>query len=372
MTLAGLYRPLLNFYIPFLVLYWLLVIAFLIFSILPMPGGISFGPCGGVFVVAILGLTLIQTLWTARLLLHPAREIDNPLELHVPRELLGELYQLVEEIGAERGSPVPHEIRLAVDTIAHVFEEPSGKRILVLGGPALMLLSEKALCGVIAHELGHFAAGDTRLSRIGHNKVSVMACLEQDFARTRLLGWNPLVWVLRGYHRLCFHAWAAHSREREYWADRHEVRQVGKKEAGAALLFLTASERLPWVRLLSIAESFVATQQPLDDLFTEQRRRLNSISPSEWEDALRKELSQKTERFDSHPCLRERLKAIGVSPKKALATALAQSGAPVAERLAAWPGIEKILSRRLMVLCREHYHLKLEMSQIILGGPSRG
>ena len=365
--MAALFRPLLAFYVPFLLVYWLLLVALGV--IFAWPGENGSLSLGGMLVVAVVGLTLVQTLWTARHFFRQADEIKNPLELPVPRELLGELQQFVENIAADRGSPVPHEIRLAADTIAAVSEDRTGRRILVLGGPALMLLSERALSGVIAHELGHFAAGDTQLSRFGHNKVVVMVSLEIDFARTRFLRWNPLVWLLRGYHHLCFLARAADSRECEYRADREEVRQIGKAEAAATLVFITVPERLPWVRLTSIAESFAFTREPLDDLFAEQRQRLKSITPSEWEEAFRKALALQTERFDTHPCLRERLKAIGVSPKKAMAFALKQKGAPIVDRLASWPAIEKILSQRVTALCREYYHLKLEMAQIMLGGP---
>jgi len=323
------------------------------------------GLCLALLVVP-LGVTILQTLWSCRLLLRQAGEMDDPLELRVPRELLAELYEMVEEVASARGSPMPDEMRLAVDRTAAAFEDKHGRRVLILGGAVLMPLSGKA------HELGHFAAGDTRWSRVDLSRVFMMGRLEDDFALKRLLRWNPFIWVLRGYHRLCFLAWAADSREREFRADRHLARQVGKKQAAAALVFTAVADRLPWVRLASIAESFVVTGQPLADLFAEQRQRLKSISASEWEEAFRKELALKTERSDSHPCLRERLKAIGVSPKKALAFALEQSGPPVAERLSAWPGIEKILSRRTMAMCREYHQMKMEMAQIILGWPFLG
>jgi Zn-dependent protease with chaperone function len=366
--MASLYRRLIGFYVPFLILYWLIVIGLTALLVWCLQGGVLI-----VWVLLLLpGLTFIQALRACRLFLRHEGEIDDPLELRVPRELLTELYEIVEEVASARGSPEPHEVRLTVEANAGAFEDKRGRRVLVLGCPLLMLLSEKALSGVIAHELGHFAAGDTRRSRITRGRISTMALLEGDFAELRWLRWNPLIWVLRGYHWLSFLAWAAESRGHEFRADRHEVRQVGKKQAAATLIFLTVPARLPYARLDSIAESFAATEQPLDDLFAEQRHRLKSISPGEWEEALGKELKVRTERFDTHPCLRERLKAIGVSPKKALTVALQQSGPPVADRLKAWHGIEKILSRRTMALCREYYHSKMELAQIVLGGPFRG
>jgi Zn-dependent protease with chaperone function len=367
--MASFYRRLIGFYVPFLVLYWLALLGVTALLIWWLERS------GSLWIICLLlvapGVAFIQSLWTCRLLLRYEDKIDDPLVLRVPRELLTELHEIVEEVVSAQGAPVPHEVRLTVDVNAGAFEEKGRRRVLVLGCPMLMLLSEKALSGVIAHELGHFAAGDTHRSWIDRGRIAMMGLLESKFAEGWLLRWNPLIWVLRGYHWLCFLAWAKHSRDDEFRADHHSVRQVGKKEAAATLIYLTVPGRLPYARLDSIAESFAATEQPLEDLFAEQRQRLKSISPREWEEALGKELKVKTEHFDSHPCLRDRLKAIGVSPRKALVCALQLGGPPVAERLKAWPGIEKILSRRTMALCREYYQSKMEMAQIILGGPFR-
>ncbi len=361
--MANAFVPLMRFYIPFVVLYWLALCAI---TAVVLVSQVCLWPLW-VALVLMLGIGLLQSHSIGRLLFRHSAEEENPLELHLPREALEELYELVERVAEDRNSPKPHEIRLAVEDVAGVFEDKDGRRILMIGCPALMLLSEEAFSGVIAHELGHFAAGDTRLSREGRTRILLMQSWEILVSFKPLVRWNPLVWILRGYHWLCFNAWAAYSRECEYRADRHEVAQVGKREAAAALVYLTVPQRFPWTRLGSIAESFAATSQPLDDLFSEQRQRLKSISKSEWEEAFRKELSVKTQRFDSHPCLRERLKAIGVSPKKALAQALEHVGPPMAEKLRTWPAIEKFLSRRTMLIARTYHQSKMEMAEIMLG-----
>jgi hypothetical protein len=80
-------------------------------------------------------------------------------------------------------------------------------------------------------------------------------------------------------------------------------------------------------------------------------------------------LAQKTEPLDSHPCLKDRLKALGVSPRKALALALDQSRAPASALLPQWDLIERELTERLMTVLRIEHAAKMEMAQIILGGP---
>src|SRR5262249_15280966 len=129
---------------------------------------------------------------------------------------------------------------------------------------------------------------------------------------------NPTVWAVRLYHLLYALAYAAHSRQCEYAADRLEVEQSGAEAAARALVLLTVAERMPWTRLSSLAESWVATNQPAHLLFEAQERAARSIGPGEWQDAIRKELKKPTGAFESHPGLKDRLAALGVSPKKAL------------------------------------------------------
>src|SRR5262249_31294119 len=115
--------------------------------------------------------------------------------------------------------------------------------------------SQETLAGVVAHELAHFTAGDTRLSRRAARRMLVMALLEHRFRVQRGTHFNPLVWLIRLYHLLFEMVWAAQSRAQEFAADRHQVQHAGKKAAAAALLFVTVTERLPWVRLSNIAKS---------------------------------------------------------------------------------------------------------------------
>jgi Zn-dependent protease with chaperone function len=293
----------------------------------------------------------------------------NPFEVRLPREEMGGLIDFVNEIARRRRLPAPWQIRLGADTIAHVYEEGDGKKILVLGGPAVAGLSQNALAGVIAHELGHFAAGDTRLLRRAYRRHVAMAVLEAHCASSTVAHFNPLVWLMRLYHLLYQYVRAAHSREQEFAADHHEVVEAGKKEAAAALILLTVPERLPWARLSSLVEARIATNEPLETAFAEQVRMIQLTTPSEWEEALRKELRQPTEPFDEHPCLKERLAAMGVSPKKALRLALDQTGQPARDLFENWEKIERILTDRLLVPFREAYLAKREIAQIFLGRP---
>ncbi len=117
-----------------------------------------------------------------------------------------------------------------------------------------------------------------------------------------------------------------------------------------------------------LAESWVATNQPAHLLFEEQERAARSIRPGDWQDALRKELKTPTGAFDSHPALKERLAALGVSPKKALQMEPGLSGQPARELFDRWwPTLEKQLADRLLAPYREAHVAKMQTGELIKG-----
>jgi Zn-dependent protease with chaperone function len=292
---------------------------------------------------------------------------SDPLEIDLPRQWMNGLHALVNKVARKRGVEPPDDVRLHADTVAHVYEDQRGRRILVVGGAAVAAFSQDALAGIIAHELGHFAGGDTRLSRIGMKWFLVMSRLEARLRARRYGWWNPLVWLIRGYHLVYMLAWAANSRSQEYAADRHEVELVGEEVAAAALVLFNVTEVMPWVRLSSIAEACVAAREPMNRIFAEQARRARAASASEWKDACRKALKQKTGAFDTHPCLKDRLKAMGVSPREALNLAVPSPDPPARELFANWDLVEKLLTEKIIAIFREIYSQKMEIARILTG-----
>jgi Zn-dependent protease with chaperone function len=292
---------------------------------------------------------------------------EDPFEYQIPPSWMKGLHRLVEEVASERGIDPPDDIRLHANTVAHVYQDHHGQKILAIGGVALAVFSQDALAGIIAHELGHFAAGDTALSRRGLWWHQVMGRLE-----ARLLqrdGWsllNPLAWMIRGYHLLYAMVWAADARTQEYAADQHEVELVGKKLAASSLILFSVTEQMPWMCLSSIAESYVMSREPMKAIFAEQARRARAARPCEWEDACRRAVKETTGWFDSHPCLKERLRAMAVSPRQALALAVPSPDPPARDLCVNWKLIEKLMTEKIMMLYHEAHQVKMEVAQVFL------
>jgi Zn-dependent protease with chaperone function len=313
---------------------------------------------------------VVQFSWPIGIALIYRRGKDQ-MELQLPRDFLKGLYNLVNKVADEWDLPEPHDIRLSADSAAHVYHDNKGKRILVLGGVIVAAFPRKALASVVAHELGHFKAGDTRLSRAAARRGVLMALINYQFHRQLLSFINPLVWLLFLYHLLFRLLYAVHSRAQEYAADAYSVDQAGKENAAATLIYLSVTAKLPWANLGNILDSIVRSGEPLQRVFAEQAERARTTTPDEWQEALKKALKDTTEILDSHPCLKARLKAMGVSSKKALKLALDQTGEPVSALIPQWERIEEELSNKLLGPYREYYLQKMEMAQIILGRPVR-
>jgi Zn-dependent protease with chaperone function len=311
----------------------------------------------------VLG-TVLHVLWGLHVLFR-RRDDKDELEFELPAQWQQGLADLVQRVATERGLPAPDAIRLHAADVAHVYEDRRGRTVLVIGGLAVAALSQRALAGIVAHELGHVGGGDTRLSRAAARWHQVMMQLERQFWGRSWYKVNPLAWLVRGYHRLYVLLWFANMRAQEYVADHFEVEHVGKEKAAAALALITMLHHMEWAQLGAVAEACVEANERVEDLFAEQVRRVRSASISDWETALRRALKESTHWDSTHPCLKDRLKALHVAPKKALRLAMDLSGAPATALFANWPVVEKFLTERIISIVRENYVAQMEYAQVV-------
>jgi len=108
---------------------------------------------------------------------------------------------------------------------------------------ALRYFSQDVLARIVAHELGHFAAGDTDLSRRCGRRRLLMRVLAYYLVslvpsvRTNPVLWmvvnllNPVPWLIVAYHRLFELVYGARPALHASWIDR------GPRETFALLRF---------------------------------------------------------------------------------------------------------------------------------------
>jgi Zn-dependent protease with chaperone function len=220
------------------------------------------------------------------------------------------LFEVLGGVAKKLGETMPTEVYLVPDVNAFVtqrggFMGAGSRRIMGLGLPLLQVLTVSELRGVVAHELGHFAGGDTALGPwIYKTRAALVRTLQS-------LGGGPLGWVFLQYFKLFLRVTLAVSRSQELKADEIAVQLVGSKAMAAGLQKSHAAdpafsafmdqEYLPVLRagfrppLAQGFERFLAAQLVVDAMSRTVKRELRG---------------RRTDPYDSHPPLKERIAAM--------------------------------------------------------------
>ncbi len=150
-------------------------------------------------------------------------EEEDEFEIELPDKWQPGLAKLVDQVATERELDPPDVIRLHALSLAHVYMDSEGQSILCIGGTLIAVLPQRALAGIIAHELSHLTAGDIKRSRRAGHWHKVMANLEMRFLTHGYAVWSPLVWLVRLYHLVYFRLFFASQRREEFLADSYYV-----------------------------------------------------------------------------------------------------------------------------------------------------
>lgn len=239
----------------------------------------------------------------------PRREAFEPPGPELNPEEEPELHSMIADVAEATGQRLPDEIYVNMEVNAGVTEYGGmlgfgRKRVLVLGLPLMVGLNEAELRGVLAHEFGHFAGHDTL---IGPWLYASYMSLMRSIARFEN-SWMRFPFVL--YAKLYFRVVHAVKREQEFQADAVAVAVVGRLPLKTGLLKLVSLDHsfmdfmnscfLPPVQAgyrVAVLQGFA--------------RYLKSESHASISDEVRKfEKEMRTQPYDTHPRLSERLAAI--------------------------------------------------------------
>ncbi|MHA6522860.1 M48 family metallopeptidase [Tessaracoccus sp. G1721] len=235
------------------------------------------------------------------------------------------LWAEVNRLAVEAQTEPPARIVIVPEVNAGV-AEVGGHRELEIGLPLLATFTVGQLRSVLAHELGHFAGGDTADAA---RDLRRLAFMEQVRARAGVL-WR---WFFTAYAGLYALAAGPSSRAAELRADDLSVRAAGPGAAAESFRALVAAE-LAWEQTL---DNYV----PLFELagrrapLGEAVRRVIDANRTEIDDAVETIIAeQRPSATDSHPPLRERIARLEASAVTgASATTGADAGRPATDLL---------------------------------------
>lgn len=245
------------------------------------------------------------------------------------------LFSMLDELAQGAGIDTPHRVYLGFASQMFVTETAIGflgrnsERVVCIGAGLVQHAPIRLLRAMLAHELGHFAGGDTRSNGmvpfIEGAFRSVMqsthaGSTEGGIFRQAMSGWSRLVgkrvvhvfaWI---YYRLS----GPISRSQELAADRLAATLAGRESIALALsedaIFRPLYDAflreyvLPWVAHGVCPDDLVGCFQRLRTRLTE-RGALDAL--------IRANEEAKTDPFDSHPALAERLRILAEQPEGA-------------------------------------------------------
>jgi heat shock protein HtpX len=244
----------------------------------------------------------------------PRRLRFQPPGVRVDHGSQPQLLQLIAEEAKAMKEKEPDEVYATMEVNAAVTEVGRGRRVMIVGIPMLHLLSERGFRGVIAHELGHYRGGDTRLGPVIYRtREAIGRTIEQLSDDDGDDGWaqaiirQPFIWYGRAFMRIT----SAISRREEFAADACAVERAGRDAHVEALrrihAFAPAFDAY-WQQDVVPALSS-GTRPPLAEGFS---RFAGTESVQQTAERLvEQELAEgRTHPYDSHPSLAERIAAV--------------------------------------------------------------
>ena len=222
------------------------------------------------------------------------------------------LFQMIRQVAAATGQAEPADVYLLNEVNAWVTHRGGtmgfGSRpVMGIGLPLLQALSVPQIKAIMAHEFGHYCAGDVKLGPWIYKTRATIGRTIQG-VRGKFIE-APFVWYGRQFLRLTL----AVSRQQEFVADQVAARTVGAAELASALRDVTALAPVYSAYLSS--EVMPALQAgflpPLARGFDEFLR-ADQVARTSQQIIDTVEREAETDVFDSHPSLRDRLSALGV------------------------------------------------------------
>ncbi|RSN20269.1 peptidase M48 Ste24p [Amycolatopsis sp. WAC 04169] len=261
---------------------------------------------GGLAIMVALGFGLMSALRARR------PPIEGP---RLAREAHPALWEMIDDLAAQVKTRPPDEIVLIGEINAAVSEDARflglrpGRRTMLIGLPLLAAMSVSELRSVLAHELGHYSGGHTRLLALTYRGTQTLA-----FTVDRLDG-GPARALLSAYSKLYLLVARSANRRQELQADEASVLAAGSRTAAAALRKAATLSPL-WKDYAERYLSLGAAARRTPPVLLGFRSYLNHPVQRDWVAEYAEDVidGEELSKYDSHPPTKRRIAALAGVP----------------------------------------------------------
>jgi Zn-dependent protease with chaperone function len=257
----------------------------------------------------LFGLVAIATFWVQYTPLND-REIQ--------RDEFPELFSIIDELSTQLKTPTIHHVVINYDHNAAIYQAPRigllgwYRNYLLLGLPLLQSLTPEQFKATLSHELGHLAGNDSSFSGyiLRVRKIWEQLTTDNNFFIFQ--------WFFRWYEPLIKAYSFVSVRDREYAADALAKRMTSPEIAANDLIQTYIYQyylQEGFSRELDRQARASATPPPnvVTNMLAALRQPLDPQTAQVWLGLI---LGEATDTDDTHPCLSDRLAAVGYPTPK--------------------------------------------------------
>ncbi len=258
-------------------------------------------------------LIVLRSLWVS---------IPPPKGLELRRQQVPHLFELIHELTKALKAPRFHRVLLNSEFNAAVVQVPRlglfgwQQNYLLLGLPLMQALSPQQFRAVLAHELGHLSGNHSQFAGWIYRVRKTWGQMLERFHQSEQVGASVLFNRFFNWYAPFFSAYSfVLARANEYEADRCAAEVAGSQHIAEALLNLEIKSQLLkqsfWTKVYQQADE---RPEPLKSPFTALAKALaTGDEPENEQKWLQQALLVQTDNADTHPCLTDRLTALGYS-----------------------------------------------------------
>lgn len=247
-------------------------------------------------------------------------KIERPEGYYLQHGEAPELEKKIKQISLQLKTPEIHAIVLNSEFNAAVTQIPKygliGKKqnILMIGMPLLTALSREQFTSVLAHELAHISYSDTamgaKIYRVRRSWGRLMDSLERNEQFGTFLFRRFFQWYYPRFDAYTF----VMARQEEYKADRAAARVTTAETVRDTLCTISVAAPYYYNDYYNQLFEDCAKTDSVPKPYTNFREKILEIEKLQAESYLNSELEAESYVTDTHPCLSDRLKAIGMNP----------------------------------------------------------